>query len=140
MQEKSMWDFHISTYPFPHYTDFKHTLPSIFPCSCFFANQRSAGCPERRFLTGRWGGWASGRLKSFPILPRIPRPLLSAPHICLWIKVYRGTPTLLPYHHCLLNPVSSARQGRSDSLVGQKQAVTYPPPLSTAFSYLCCGL
>lgn len=63
-QEKSMQDFHISTYPFPHCTDFKHSLPSIFPCSCFSANQRPAGCPERRFLTGRRVGWASGRLRN----------------------------------------------------------------------------
>lgn len=28
---------------------------------CFFKSQRSVGCPERRFLTGRWVGWASVR-------------------------------------------------------------------------------
>ena len=58
-----MQDFYISTYPFPHCTDFKYNLPSLFPCSCISSNQRPAGCPERRFLTGRWVGWASGRLK-----------------------------------------------------------------------------
>ena len=35
----------------------------VLSCSCSFKNQRSEGCPERRFLTGRRVGWASGRLR-----------------------------------------------------------------------------
>lgn len=70
-------DFHISTYPFPHCTNSKHSLPSIFPCSCFSTNQRPAGCPERRFLTGRRVGWASGRLRnpSYPATYSMPASL-----------------------------------------------------------------
>ena len=49
-QEKSMQDFHISTYPFPHCTDFKHSLPSIFPCSCFSANQHPVNLLLHCFL------------------------------------------------------------------------------------------
>ena len=39
-----------------------------FLCLFLFIKQRSAGCPERRFLTGRRVGWASGRLgnRSYP--------------------------------------------------------------------------
>ena len=61
-QEKSMQDFHISTYPFPHCTDFKHSLPSIFPCSCFSANQRPARMPSATVpnrAAGRLGKWSA---------------------------------------------------------------------------------
>ncbi len=33
--------------------------PKSFPCLLIFSKQRSAGCPERRFLTGRRVGGAS---------------------------------------------------------------------------------
>lgn len=131
-----MQDSHISTYPFPHCTNSKHSLLSIFPCSCFSINQRSAGCPERRFLTGRRVGWASGRLINHSYSATYFMFASLRPSYFSFAKSLSRNSDTSSIHHCLLNPVSSARQGRSGSSAGQKQAVTYPPPLSMAFSYL----
>ena len=73
----------------------------------------------RATVPNRAAGQADG-LEIIPIRQHTSYLILSAPHISLLLRVCRGTPTLLPYHHCLLNPVSSARQGRSGSSAGQK--------------------